>query len=75
MAFSLGRDAAVRVRIYDVAGRLVRGVDVGHLAAGRHLAVWDGRDDNGQRVSAAPYFVRLEVDGRPVGVKRLIIMQ
>jgi hypothetical protein len=74
LSFSLAHDAAVGVRIYDVAGRLVRRIDVGRLPAGHHLTSWDARDNNGQTVSAAPYFVRLDVDGQAIGLKRLTIV-
>jgi hypothetical protein len=74
LSFSLAHDAAVRVRIYDVAGRLVRHIDVGRLPAGHHMTSWDARDEGGRKVSAAQYFVRLDVDGQPIGSKRLTIL-
>jgi flagellar hook assembly protein FlgD len=74
VAFSLAHDAAVRVRIHDVRGRLVRAIEVGQLPAGRHATSWDARDHQGQRVAAGAYLVRLEVDGRPIGSKRLTIL-
>jgi hypothetical protein len=74
IAFSLAGDAAVRVRIHDVRGRLVRMVDLGRVAAGRHASRWDARDDNGRRVAAGQYFVTVDVDGRSIGSKRLTIL-
>ena len=74
LSFSLAHEAAVGVRIYDVAGRLVRHIDVGRLPAGHHMTSWDARDNRGQKVSAAQYFVRMEVDGQPIGMKRLTIL-
>lgn len=31
---------------------------------GRYEAVWDGRDERGERVMEGPYFLQLSVDGR-----------
>jgi hypothetical protein len=53
------------VVVYDVAGRLVRGLHNGVLAAGRHDLFWDGRNDEGGAVGAGIYFVRVvTADGR-----------
>ena len=49
----------VALRVYDVSGRLVRTLKEGHARAGSHVAVWDGRNANGQRVSSGVYFYRL----------------
>ena len=50
----------VKLRIYDVNGRLIRTLAEGDRAAGPHFAFWDGRDDHGRDVAAGPYFARLE---------------
>jgi hypothetical protein len=42
--------------VYDVQGRLVRELEIG---AGATRRSWDGRDDQGQRVPAGLYFVKL----------------
>ena len=59
--FDLPRRATVSLRIYDVAGRLVRTpVGRGTLEAGRHEAAWNGQSESGQRVGAGLYFCRLQ---------------
>ena len=59
--FDLPQRAQVSLRIYDVAGRLVRNlVPGGTLEAGRHEAVWNGQGESGQRVGAGLYFYRLQ---------------
>jgi hypothetical protein len=50
------------VRVFDVAGRLVRTVLHRRLAAGEHAEVWDGRDASGRRVPAGRYFVQWDTD-------------
>jgi hypothetical protein len=45
--------------VYNVAGRLVRTLDSGVSKQGKHTAVWDGRDDGGERVASGIYFVTL----------------
>ena len=65
--YTLANGAEVKVRIYDVQGRLIRQLDVGRQRAGRYLnrqtaAYWDGRDQSGASVASGVYFYTLEVD-------------
>jgi len=61
--YSLGRSGHVTVRIYDVAGRLVRTLIDEAVSAGLRTTVWDGLDDRGVRASSGVYFVRAEFQG------------
>ncbi len=73
--FDLARDGHVRLRIYDVAGRLVRTlVDEKRAAAFGHTAVWNGMDDAGQRASSGVYFYRLEA-GTYMATRKLIMLK
>jgi len=53
----------VSVRVYSVSGRLVRELGNGVLPGGTHEAVWDGKDDGGERVASGVYFYRIEGPG------------
>jgi glutamine amidotransferase-like uncharacterized protein/PKD repeat protein len=61
VAFDLPRTAHVSLRVYDIAGRLVRSLIGGTLPAGRHTVAWDGRDRDGCEVSSGVYLYRVEV--------------
>lgn len=57
-------NAAVRLNIYDVTGRLVRTlVDGKVLDAGPHTTLWDGKDVTGRTVASGTYFARMEAGG------------
>lgn len=45
--------------VFDVAGRLVRRLERGVIAAGLTVRDWDGRDEAGRRVGSGIYFIRL----------------
>jgi FlgD Ig-like domain len=47
------------VRVYDVAGRLVRELESGKIDAGAHDVRWDGADDHGATVSSGVYLYRV----------------
>jgi hypothetical protein len=59
--YTLGRQSAVRLGVYDVSGRLVRTlVDSEALTPGEHSTEWNGRNHLGDRVGPGIYFYRLE---------------
>jgi hypothetical protein len=53
----------VTLRIYDVAGRLVRTLVDGVQEAGVKSLVWNGANNSGSRVSTGVYFYRLTAPG------------
>jgi hypothetical protein len=62
--FALPATSDVRLGVYDLAGRRMRELAAGRLAAGSHTARWDGRDASGAAVGSGLYFVRLDAAGR-----------
>lgn len=65
IGFALERGGVARLRIVDVAGRLVRELDPGSLLpAGRHERTWDGRDGAGRLAPAGVYFYELAAGDR-----------
>ena len=59
LRFELAVAGPVRLTIHDVSGRRVREVLAESRGAGRHAAVWDGRDDAGRPLAAGVYLARL----------------
>ena len=62
--YQLAETTYVKIHIYDVAGYLVRTLDLGTKPVGNYLsreqaAYWDGRNDMGEGVSSGVYFYTL----------------
>jgi hypothetical protein len=55
--------AAVRLRLFDARGRLVRTLHDGPLAAGRHALVWDGADERGRARASGVYLAEMSAAG------------
>jgi choice-of-anchor B domain-containing protein len=60
----LGTGSAVRVAIYDAAGRLVRTLNNGPLTPGAHRLTWNGADDAGSPSASGSYFLRVTNDAQ-----------
>ena len=62
--YQLGKPAEVVLTIYDTKGQAVRTLSVGHQPAGvyqsrERAAYWDGRNQQGEMVTAGVYFCTL----------------
>ncbi|MCA9753398.1 MAG: VCBS repeat-containing protein, partial [Gemmatimonadetes bacterium] len=71
LRFTMPRDGATDLRIYDAAGRLVRVLDRRQRAAAAHAVRWDGDDTQGRSVAPGVYFARLECAGEHA-VQRIV---
>ncbi len=60
----------VQAAVYDVAGRRVRALASGTMAAGSHELHWNGRDEQGRMAPAGTYLVRV-VAGRQAYTSRV----
>jgi hypothetical protein len=61
-ALSLPEASDYAVRIFNITGQLVKSFS-GHLEAGVHNIVWDGRNDQGSSVASGVYFYKAEARG------------
>ena len=58
--FELARSGVASIRIYDVAGRLVRRFDLDDRPVGENSIAWNGRDQRGRIMPGGTYLVQLE---------------
>ncbi len=61
------------VRLYDVRGRAVRTLVNEQVPPGRYQATWDGKDQNGTRVTPGVYFYELIAGADRLTKKALVI--
>ena len=50
----------VSLRVYNIAGQLIRTLEDGEQAAGYHALAWDGTNESGEQVGSGIYFYSLE---------------
>jgi len=71
--FDLKRPGPVRLRIYDVRGRLVQVLADGWMQPGRYEMTWEGDDRRGSRVASGVYFLTMEAGGELFRQKMALI--
>ncbi len=59
VSFFLDQEMPVKVLIYDLQGELVRVLSQESIPEGRHTLEWDGKDEQGNGLSAGLYIVQL----------------
>jgi hypothetical protein len=64
----------VSLKIYDLAGRLVRVLIDKEVEDGYHTIKWDGKDSQGKRVSSGVYFCKMEA-GDFRAIKKLVTLK
>ncbi len=69
----VARDADATVSLHDVRGRRVAVVHDGALERGRTELRWDGRTSSGEAAAAGTYLVRLEIEGRVLTEKLVLL--
>jgi flagellar hook assembly protein FlgD len=68
ISFKSPQDGKVTVKVYNLAGQLVRPVFEASINAGIWFqATWDGRNENGNMVSSGVYFISI----RGAGIRSL----
>lgn len=64
----------VNLKIYNIAGQLVRTLASGQVPAGPHSVKWDGRDNSGNKVSSGIYIYRLQAGNKDL-TRKLVVLR
>ena len=72
-------DSTVTAKIYDVTGKQIRMIELGHVTAGNYVEVnraiyWDGKTDIGEQVSSGTYFYQIEA-GDYTDTRKMVILK
>lgn len=73
IALDLPGGREVSLALFNVSGQRVRTLAQGVVPGGRHVYSWGGRSDEGRRLPAGVYWLRLEQDGREHSERILLL--
>ena len=77
ISYNVDASGMVTLKIYDIMGRLVRTLVDDHRSSGNlggYSVVWDGKDSQGQQVSAGLYIYSLQTPGGNM-TKKMVLMK
>ena len=77
--YSIAKEAAVSIQIFDASGKLVRHLNLGMKPAGRYFskeksAYWDGNNDLGERIASGIYFYYLTA-GDYAATRKMVVVE
>ena len=77
--FKRAQDSTGTARIYDVTGKQIRIIELGHIAAGNYVEInkaiyWDGKTEDGEQVSSGTYFYQIEA-GDYTEIRKMVILK
>ncbi len=61
--FMLKEAGITQLQIFNIKGEKIRTLVDGHLSAGQHTAIWDGKDEQGVTQPSGIYLYQLRVNG------------
>jgi len=70
--FQLGNRSKVNLTVFNVKGQLIRKLIDSKVKPGTHAVVWDGFDENNQKVPSGTYFYKLNTNKCNI-VKKMIL--
>jgi hypothetical protein len=73
LSYALPIGTSVSLKVYDVAGNLVKRLVEGYEPAGVRQLVWDGMDTVGKSVHSGVYFIRFETPNYQANQKIILI--
>jgi len=71
--YDMKEKGVVTVKIYNVAGQLVRTLVDGVKDAGSYKVVWDGKNNLGAETASGIYFCKMETKGFSATKKMVLL--
>jgi len=72
VSYTLPADSFVTAKVYNVRGQEIKSLISGNQSAGRNSVSWNGKNNQGRRVSQGIYFLRLQA-GNDVSSVRMLL--
>ncbi|MBM4129568.1 M28 family peptidase [bacterium] len=73
VTFALAEASVAELAVFDLAGRRLRVLQAGALAAGAHAFTWDGRDAGGRALPSGAYLCRLSLPQGEAATRLLLV--
>ncbi|NLW19668.1 MAG: T9SS type A sorting domain-containing protein [Candidatus Cloacimonetes bacterium] len=71
--FSLAKDGAVSIKIYNSRGQMVKDFDLGAKSVGQYRISWDGTDHTGKSLANGVYHITMSTDDQVYRAKAVLL--
>ena len=76
ISFSVAQTLSfVSLDIYNVKGQKVISLANNEFDRGNHSIIWDGYNDSGNLVGSGVYFYKFELNGKTIGIKKMLLLK
>ena len=75
IAGSEDNNQKVSISVFNIRGQKVKTLVDKSIELGRYSVIWDSKDQNGKSVSSGIYFYKLEVDGKTIKSKKMLLLK
>ncbi len=75
IAFNLIESGRIKLEVFNIKGQKVKTLIDAYSSEGQFIAIWNGKDDNGKRVSSGIYMYQLKVDGKAIASKKCLLLK
>ena len=73
IVFNLSEEGNVKLEIYNIKGQKVKTLLDCYMSPGRSEMIWNGKDNNGKRVSSGVYFYQLQTPSKSYVSKCMLL--
>jgi len=74
IAYNMIEEGNVSIEVFNIRGQLVKTLINEHMTVGEHTLVWEGTNNNSQKVSSGMYFYKMK-SGNYSSTKKMILMK
>ncbi|MCD4817803.1 MAG: T9SS type A sorting domain-containing protein [Candidatus Cloacimonetes bacterium] len=76
ICFTLMKDTSnSELSIYNIKGQKVKTLIKGKLKQGNHTFIWEGKNENNVSITSGIYLYQFKVDGKPVTIKKCLLLK
>jgi hypothetical protein len=65
----------VSISVFNIRGQKVKTLVDKAIIPGRYSVIWNSKDQNGKPVSSSIYFYKLDIDGKTINSKKMLLLK
>ncbi|MBL8027409.1 MAG: DNRLRE domain-containing protein, partial [Fibrobacteres bacterium] len=73
--YSTAKKQVVSLSVFDIKGRLVKTLSSEEKLPGAYTVFWNGKANNGRLIASGVYFYRIDVAGRFVKIRKMVVVK